>query len=175
MYQKALGIQNSMQRLLNSARGQVAYYLRQAQAAAERAAQARWAKTHKGQRYHYPAPPPNARAAVAIRFALSMIGVPYVWAGTSRRGVDCSGLTMLAWHAAGVPLSHYSGSQMAETVRVPLYALKPGDLLFYGPGGSEHVTMYLGNRLMIEAPTFGQRVHISRIRYAGLAGAGRPR
>ena len=64
---------------------------------------------------------------------------------------------------------------MASTIRVPLYALKPGDLLFYGPGGSQHEAMYLGNRKMIEAPTFGQRVHISPIRYAGLAGAGRPR
>jgi len=176
MYQKALKIQRDMQHLLNGAQGQVAYFVRKAQEAAERAAYLKWKKTHKNEKYYnYPAPPPNARAARAIRFALSMIGVPYSWGGASRRGVDCSGLTMLAWGSAGVALPHYSGSQMASTIRVPLYALKPGDLLFYGPGGSQHEAMYLGNRKMIEAPTFGQRVHISPIRYAGLAGAGRPR
>ena len=176
MYQKALKIQRDMQHLLAGAQGQVAYYVRKAQEAAERAAYLKWKKTHKNEKYYkYPAPPPNARAAKAIRFALSMIGVPYSWGGASRRGVDCSGLTMLSWGAAGVALPHYSGSQMAATIRVPLYALKPGDLLFYGPGGSQHEAMYLGNRKMIEAPTFGQTVHISPIRYAGLAGAGRPR
>ena len=82
---------------------------------------------------------------------------------------------MLSWRAAGVSLPHYSGSQMANTIRVPLYALKPGDLLFYGRGGSEHVAMYLGNRRMIEAATFGTTVHITSVRYGGLAGAGRPR
>ncbi|NBV26179.1 MAG: hypothetical protein EBR99_02555 [Actinobacteria bacterium] len=64
---------------------------------------------------------------------------------------------------------------MSSTIRVPLYALKPGDLLFYGRGGSSHVTMYIGNRRMIEAASAGTRVHISPVRYSGLAGAGRPR
>jgi cell wall-associated NlpC family hydrolase len=82
---------------------------------------------------------------------------------------------MLAWQAAGVSLPHYSGSQMSSTIRVPLYALKPGDLLFYGRGGGSHVTMYIGNRRMIEAASAGTRVHISPVRYSGLAGAGRPR
>ena len=174
IYKQALGAQQQAQRLLNGARGRIAYFLRQAQLKAEAAAQAAWAKKHPGNHHGYP-PQPNTRAGRAVAFAYSMIGVPYVWAGTSRRGVDCSGLTMLAWQAAGVGLPHYSGSQMSSTIRVPLYALKPGDLLFYGRGGSSHVTMYIGNRRMIEAASAGTRVHISPVRYSGLAGAGRPR
>jgi cell wall-associated NlpC family hydrolase len=65
---------------------------------------------------------------------------------------------------------------MADTVRVPLWSLKAGDLLFYGYNGSEHVTMYLGRGQMIEAPTFGEVVHVTPVRLGyGFAGAGRPR
>jgi len=174
IYKQAVGAQQQAQRLLNGARGRIAYFLHQAQLNAEAAAQAAWAKKHPNNHNGYP-PQPNTRAGRAVTFAYSMIGVPYVWAGTSRRGVDCSGLTMLAWQAAGVGLPHYSGSQMSSTIRVPLYDLKPGDLLFYGRGGSEHVAMYIGNRRMIEAASAGTLVHISPVRYEGLAGAGRPR
>jgi cell wall-associated NlpC family hydrolase len=173
-YKQALAAQQQAQRLLNSARGKIAYFLRQAQRQAEAAAQAQWAKNHPNNHHGWP-PQPNTRAGRAVAFAYSMIGVPYVWAGTSRRGVDCSGLTMLSWQAAGVGLPHYSGSQMSSTIRVPLYSLQPGDLLFYGRGGSSHVTIYIGNRRMIEAASAGTRVHISPVRYSGLAGAGRPR
>jgi len=174
MYREALAAQNQAKRLLASARGKIAYFLRQAQLKAEAAARAKWLKEHPNSHHGYP-PQPNTRAGRAVAFAYSMIGVPYVWAGTSRRGVDCSGLTMLSWRAAGVALPHYSGSQMASTIRIPLYALRPGDLLFYGRGGSSHVAMYIGNRRMIEAASAGTRVHISPVRYGGLAGAGRPR
>ena len=58
---------------------------------------------------------------------------------------------MLAWAAAGVNLPHYSGAQYAAVTPVPLSDLQPGDLLFYGPGGTEHETMYIGGGDMIEA------------------------
>lgn len=173
---QAQGLQSKVARALASARGAIAAYIHQQEAAQAAKDAAAWAEAHHGNHGGLIAPPPNRFAAAAIRFAMSMIGVPYVWGGTSRRGVDCSGLTMLSWGAAGVSLPHYSGAQMADTVRVPLWALKPGDLLFYGRGGSEHVAMYLGRGLMIEAPTWGQRVHITGVRLGwGFAGAGRPR
>ena len=107
---------------------------------------------------------------------MRLLGVPYVWGGASRYGVDCSGLVMLAWDAAGVSLPHYSGAQFADTIRIPVWDLKPGDLLFYGYQGDEHETMYIGNGLMIEAPYTGSYVHISPVRYDyGFAGAGRVR
>ncbi len=53
-------------------------------------------------------------------------------------------------------LPHYSGAQMADTAPVPVSRTsQPGDLLFYGPGGSEHVAMYVGGGEMIEAPYTG--------------------
>jgi cell wall-associated NlpC family hydrolase len=61
--------------------------------------------------------------------------------------------------------------------------LEPGDLLFYGPDGDDHVAMYVGGGDMIEAPETGQTVHITPIRLStdpstdygeAFAGAGRP-
>ena len=122
-------------------------------------------------------PPPSSggAGAIAVAAAESYLGVPYVWAGASRAGVDCSGLTMLAWAAAGVSLPHFSGGQMAASAPVPISDLQPGDLLFYGPGGSAHVAMYIGGGQMIEAPYTGAVVWITGLRLGGnFAGAGRP-
>ena len=58
-------------------------------------------------------------ASAAISAAYSYTGVPYVWAGESYGGVDCSGLTMLAWRAAGVYLTHSSRVQYGQGSQVP--------------------------------------------------------
>jgi cell wall-associated NlpC family hydrolase len=64
---------------------------------------------------------------------------------------------------------------MSDSTPVPLGDLQPGDLLFYGPGGDEHVAMYIGNGQMIEAPYTGANVWITGVRLGGdFAGAGRP-
>ena len=127
------------------------------------------------------APPPTAAGgAGAVQAAESQIGVPYVWGGESPKGsaspgFDCSGLTAWSWGQAGVGLPHYSGAQMADSTPVPVSDLQPGDLLFYGPGGSEHVAMYVGGGSMIEAPYTGASVWITGLRLGdGFVGAGRP-
>ncbi len=75
----------------------------------------------------------------------------------------------------GVGLPHYSGAQMGDSAPVPLGDLQPGDLLFYGPGGDEHVAMYIGGGQMIEAPYTGAYVWIVGVRLGGnFVGAGRP-
>jgi cell wall-associated NlpC family hydrolase len=127
------------------------------------------------------APPPTAAGgAGAVQAAESQLGVPYVWGGESPRGsanpgFDCSGLTAYAWGQVGVGLPHYSGAQMSDSTPVPLSDLQPGDLLFYGPGGSEHVAMYVGPGTMIEAPQTGETVHLTGLRLGGgFVGAERP-
>jgi peptidoglycan DL-endopeptidase CwlO len=127
------------------------------------------------------APPPTAAGgAGAVQAAESQIGVPYVWGGESPKGsgspgFDCSGLTAWSWGQVGVGLPHYSGAQMADSTPVPISDLQPGDLLFYGPGGSQHVAMYVGPGEMIEAPYTGASVWLTGLRLGGdFAGAGRP-
>jgi cell wall-associated NlpC family hydrolase len=121
-------------------------------------------------------PPVAAGGSGAVAAAESQIGVPYVWGGeTPGVGFDCSGLTAWSWGQAGVPLPHYSGAQMADTTPVPLSDLQPGDLLFYGPGGSDHVAMYVSPGTMIEAPQTGSFVHLTGLRLdSDFVGAGRP-
>jgi cell wall-associated NlpC family hydrolase len=146
----------------------------QAAAAAAQASAVQYASYHPPTQV-FPAPPPNSQANIAVRAALAELGKPYCWAGTGPSCFDCSGLTMVAWAAAGVSLPHYSGAQMADSTPVPVSDLMPGDLLFYGPGGSDHVAMYLGGGQMIEAPYTGAVVWVTPVRLGdNFAGAGRP-
>jgi cell wall-associated NlpC family hydrolase len=167
---------------LNNENGQIAQLVQQQQneqaAAAEAAAQAQVSAASFN---NDAAPPPTAAGgAGAVQAAKGQIGVPYVWGGESPKGsadpgFDCSGLTAWSWAQVGVDLPHYSGSQMSDSTPVPLSDLQPGDLLFYGPGGSEHVAMYIGGSEMIEAPHTGASVWITGLRLGdGFVGAGRP-
>jgi peptidoglycan DL-endopeptidase CwlO len=115
----------------------------------------------------------------AVAAAETQLGVNYVWGGESPGvGFDCSGLVQWAWRQAGVSLPRTSGGQFAATTPVSIADLEPGDLLFYGPSGSDHVAMYVGGGMMIEAPETGEVVHITPLRLGGygesFAGAGRP-
>jgi cell wall-associated NlpC family hydrolase len=173
--------------------GQIATLIQQqqeqeAQQAAQQAAEVVQARVAAAQvqaetspQFSTAAPPPTASGGLgAVQAAESQIGVPYVWGGESPLGsgdpgFDCSGLTAWSWGQVGVGLPHYSGAQMADSTPVPLNDLEPGDLLFYGPGGSEHVAMYVGPGEMIEAPETGQSVHLTGLRLGdGFVGAGRP-
>ncbi len=123
-----------------------------------------------------PAPAASNAGAIAVRAAETQLGVPYVWGAESPgAGFDCSGLTAWAWAQAGVSLPHYSGAQMADSAPLPISDLQPGDLLFYGPGGSTHVAMYVGGGMMIEATLPGTVVRIDPVRFGTtFAGAGQP-
>jgi cell wall-associated NlpC family hydrolase len=118
-------------------------------------------------------PAPSPRAAAAIAFAEAQLGKPYVYAAAGPDAYDCSGLTMMAWAAAGVSMAHYSGAQYAAFPHVPLDELQPGDLVFKGPGGSQHVAMYVGGGLQIAATHTGDYVRIQPLS-SDLIGASRP-
>jgi cell wall-associated NlpC family hydrolase len=100
---------------------------------------------------------PNVVAADAVRHALTQLGVPYVWGGTSPGvGLDCSGLTQWAYHEAGLNLPRLAQEQDIGAA-VNQNSLRPGDLAVW----DGHVAMIVGNGQMIEA---GDPVNLSPIR-----------
>lgn len=103
-------------------------------------------------------PAPSGRASVAVAYALAQVGKAYVWGAAGPNAFDCSGLTMAAWGAAGVGMSHYVPTQVGAFPRVPLNAMQPGDLIEYN--GGSHVGMYIGNGQMVNAenPSAGVRI-----------------
>ncbi len=123
----------------------------------------------------------NQAIEYVIKRAQSQIGVPYSWGGGTAdgpsRGIDegagtvgfdCSGLVLYAFAGAGIKLPHYSGSQYNMGRKIPSSQMRRGDVIFYGPDGSQHVSLYLGNDQMIEAPYTGANVRIAPVRTGGM-------
>ncbi|WP_067854888.1 NlpC/P60 family protein [Nocardia shimofusensis] len=136
---------------------------------------------------------PSVRGSQAVEIvvdrAMSQLGVTYAWGGGdedgptlgirdggvadsygdyNKVGFDCSGLMLYAFAGIGVSLPHYSGYQYNAGTRVPLSEKARGDMLFWGPGGSQHVALYLGNGKMVEAPQSGDVVKVSPVREDGI-------
>jgi len=126
----------------------------------------------------------NAAGNAAVKAGETYIGVPYLWGGASRAGVDCSGLTMLAWAAAGVSLEHGATAQYAESTHISPSQIEPGDLIFYhfsnaGPWPITHVAMYVGSgpfgtQTILQAAETGTKVGFYAMYWAGFVGVGRP-
>jgi cell wall-associated NlpC family hydrolase len=117
--------------------------------------------------------PASGRAAVAVATAKAQVGKPYVWAAAGPSSFDCSGLTMYSWSAAGVGLPHSSSMQINVGSRVSRSQLQPGDLVFfYSP--IHHVGIYVGNGMMIHAPTDNDVVKYASIDNMPFSGASRP-
>jgi cell wall-associated NlpC family hydrolase len=106
------------------------------------------------------APPPGQYGGVA-GIALQYLGTPYVWAGASPAGFDCSGFVQYVFGQVGVSLPHNAAAQYGYGAPVPREALQSGDLVFFN--GLGHVGIYIGGGQFVHSPHSGDVVKISSI------------
>jgi len=167
--QMTAGIKNDIQRLQEQ---QAAAARAAARAAAEAAngASSSSGTSNGGGGGSVPDPGGSGRSAV-VAIAQRYLGVPYVYGGASPSGFDCSGLTMFCYAQVGVGLAHGATMQQQASTPVPISALQPGDLVFFGNASfSHHVAIYVGGGSMIHAPHTGAVVSYGSISGAWIGG-----
>jgi peptidoglycan DL-endopeptidase CwlO len=115
---------------------------------------------------------PEARTVglVALRAAETREGDPYVWGGAGPYDFDCSGLVVWAFAQEGISLPHYTGSLWNSGMHVSRADLEPGDLLFFFADIS-HVGFYMGDGMMLDAPSAGQVVQVQPVYWDAFVGA----
>ena len=115
---------------------------------------------------------PAGVAGAAMQMALNQRGKPYQFGGAGPADFDCSGLVDYAYALAGMPgLPHSAAALQGMGVAVPQADMQAGDLVFFGDP-AYHVGIYVGNGLMVDAPTSGQVVKVQPI-FSGFSGARR--
>lgn len=84
-------------------------------------------------------------------------GVPYVYGGSSKAGIDCSGLTQLSYREIGITLPRTAQEQYNKVKHISVSQAEPGDLIFFkgtntgSPNYITHVGIYVGNNQMFHA------------------------
>lgn len=102
-------------------------------------------------------------SSTIVEHALSLLGTPYVYGGTTRRGLDCSGFTRYVFVGSGISLPRTSYAQFASGAAVSRDNLQPGDLVFFSTyaKGASHVGIYIGGGHFVEASSPKSGVKIS--------------
>ncbi len=97
-----------------------------------------------------------------VAYASNFLGTPYLWGGTTPAGFDCSGFTQYVYKHFGITLGRTTYDQIKNGYAVSRDELQPGDLVFYGKGGSpSHMGIYVGNGMYIHSPRTGDVIKIS--------------
>jgi cell wall-associated NlpC family hydrolase len=109
----------------------------------------------------------SSTARIAMEAAMSQIGkAPYLWGGDTPAGFDCSGLVMWAYAHAGVSLPHSSFADESVGTAVPSLAdAQVGDIIVLENGN--HVGLYAGNGMLLNAPEYGYDVSVQPIKWFG--------
>lgn len=107
----------------------------------------------------------SKKAAAIINEALKYRGRMYQWGGSNpQTSFDCSGLVQWAYKSVGVGVPRVSADQARYGKKVPLQALRPGDLVAWDNSsrnnGADHIAIYIGNGQIIEAPRTGQQIRV---------------
>jgi peptidoglycan DL-endopeptidase CwlO len=173
---EVLAVQGRLEQLTAGIKNDIQRLQEQQAAAARAAAQAAAAQTTggggggTGGGGSVPDPGGSGNSAV-VAIAQRYLGVPYVYGGASPSGFDCSGLAMYCYAQVGVSLSHGATDQQHASTPVPISALQPGDLVFFGNASySYHVGIYVGGGSMINAPHTGAVVSYGSISGAWIGG-----
>lgn len=101
----------------------------------------------------------GATGSDVVEDAKKYLGVPYVFGGTTRSGMDCSGLVQTVFKDLGVTMPRVVPDQADMGVPVgSLKDAKPGDLIV--PKGEQHIVIYVGDGKVLHAPRPGKDVRI---------------
>jgi cell wall-associated NlpC family hydrolase len=94
-----------------------------------------------------------------VENALSLVGVPYVFGGTSRSGFDCSGYVQYVFKGSGISLPRTASEQFKVGSSVSREQLQSGDLVFFHTyaAGASHVGIYIGGGSFVHASNSGVR------------------
>lgn len=132
----------------------------------------------------------SQKIETVIARAKAQVGTPYAWGGGNasgptkgirdggvadsygdynKVGFDCSGLVLYAFAGVGIDLPHYTGYQYQRGTKIAPSEMQRGDLIFYGPNAENHVAIYLGDGMMIEAPQSGSTVSVNPVRWSGMS------
>lgn len=118
----------------------------------------------------------NPTRVQVLSEARRFLGLAYLWGGTSGFGFDCSGFTYSVFRAFGITLSRDADQQAVHGTPVSRTELQPGDLVFFrgSPGGPiSHVGMYVGDGMMIDAPSTESAIRTEPVWWTSYAGARR--
>jgi peptidoglycan DL-endopeptidase CwlO len=105
--------------------------------------------------------PASGYSSQVVSIAMSYIGVPYVWGGSTPGGFDCSGLVMYSFAQLGISLPHSSYAMWNYGTPVPSDQLQPGDIVFFD--GLGHVGLYIGGGEFVDAPYTGAYVRVDSL------------
>jgi peptidoglycan DL-endopeptidase CwlO len=101
----------------------------------------------------------SASASAITSYALTFLGVPYVWGGTTPSGFDCSGFVQYVYSHFGINLGRTTYTQQYAGTKISVASAQAGDLYFWGSYGSAyHVAIALGGGQYVMAPAPGQNV-----------------